>query len=113
MGEKFNMEDTRENVIEMPQINEERDCSKFITIGYEIVSMIFETLISFVPIILYWLIFYFSNTKVDYYEHIKNGSIIWIFLAMLVAGNFKIIVDSQHKRGIGQRLIIACMIFLC
>lgn len=94
----------------MPQITEERNYSKIIAIGYEMISMIFEMLISFVPIVLYWLVFYLSNTKVDYFEHIKNGSIIWIFLAMLVAGNFKLLVDGHHKNGLAQRLILACII---
>ncbi|RKJ60167.1 hypothetical protein [Roseburia sp. 1XD42-69] len=104
------MGNTVEKVIEMPQITEERNYSKIMAIGYEIISMIFEMSISFVPIVLYWLVFYLSNTKVDYFEHIKNGSIIWIFLAMLVVGNFKLLVDGQHKYGFAQRLIIACII---
>lgn len=101
---------TVEEVIEMPQITEERDYSKIINIRNEIISMIFEMLISFVPIVLYWVVFYLSNTKVDYFEHIKNGSIIWIFLAMIVAGNFKILVGKQHKNGLTQRVIIASIL---
>lgn len=80
------------------------------TIGNELINMFFEMLILFVPIVLYWLIFYLSNKKVDYYEHIRNGSIIWIFLAMLVAGNFNILINGQHKNGFSQRVIIACTI---
>lgn len=104
------MNGTVEKVIEMPQITEERDYSKIATIGYELISMFFEMLISFVPIVLYWLIFYLSDEKVDYYEHIRNGSIIWIFLAMLVMGNFKLLMNGQHKRRFAQRVIIACII---
>lgn len=104
------MGNTVEKVIKMPQITEEQNYSKIIEIGYEVISMIFEVLISFVPIVLYWLVFYLSNTEIDYFEHIKNGSIIWIFLAMLVAGNFKLLVGGQRKNGFAQRLIIACII---
>lgn len=104
------MSNTVEKVIEMPQITEERDYSKIISIGYEMISMIFEMIISFVPIVLYWLVFYLANTEIDYFEHIRNGSIIWIFLAMLVAGNFKLLVERQHKNGFWQRVIIACII---
>lgn len=104
------MGNTVEKVIEMPQITEEQNYSKIIEISYEVISMIFEVLISFVPIILYWLVFYLSNTEIDYFEHIKNGSVIWIFLAMLVAGNFKLLVGGQRKNGLAQRLIIACII---
>lgn len=104
------MNGTVEKVIEMPQITEERDYSKIAIIGYELISMLFEVFISFVPIVLYWLVFYLSDAKVDYYEHIRNGSIIWIFLAMLVAGNFKLLINGQHKSGFAQRLIIACII---
>ncbi len=99
-----------EEVIEMQQITEGGDYSKVVTIGNELINMFFEMLISFVPIVLYWLIFYLSNKKVDYYEHIRNGSIIWIFLAMLVAGNFNILINGQHKNGFSQRVIIACTI---
>ena len=104
------MGNTVENVIEIPQITEEQDYSKIVEIAYETINMIFEVLISFVPIVLYWLVFYLSNAKIDYFEHIKNGSIIWIFLAMLVAGNFKLVIAGQRKNGFAQRLIIACII---
>ena len=59
------MGNTVEKVIEMPQITEERNYSKIMAIGYEIISMIFEMSISFVPIVGYWLVFYLSNTKVE------------------------------------------------
>ena len=29
---------------------------------------------------------------------------------MLVAGNFKLLINGQHKSGFAQRLIIACII---
>lgn len=104
------MRNTVEKVIEMPQIASEQNNYQITVIIYELINMIFEMFISFVPIVLYWLVFYFSDIKVDYYEHIKNGSIIWIFLAMLVAGNFKILVNGQHRSGLAQRLIVACIL---
>ena len=105
------MNGTVEKVIEMPQIAEKRDYSKIIAVGYEFISLLFEILISFVPIILYWLAFYLSeNAEVDYYEQVRNGSIAWIFLAVLVSGNFNILIDGKYKRGFAQRLIIACII---
>ena len=104
------MSDTVEKVIEMPQNFKEQNNHQSSMIGYEIINMLFEIFISFVPIILYWLVFYLSNTKVDYFEHVKNGSIIWIFLAMLVAGNFKLLVSGHRKNGLAQRSIIACII---
>lgn len=99
-----------EKVIEMPQITEEKDVSKVNTIINELISMFFEMLISFVPIVLYWLAFYLSDIKVDYFEHIRNGSIIWIFLAMLVAGNFRLLINGQHKNGFAQKIIVASII---
>ena len=57
------MNGTVEKVIEMPQITEERDYSKIAIIGYELISMLFEVFISFVPIVLYWLVFYVSSRK--------------------------------------------------
>ena len=82
------MGNTVEKVIEMPQITEEQNYSKIIEIGYEVISMIFEVLISFVSIVLYWLVFYLSDTEIDYFEHIKNGSIIWIFFSDACGGEF-------------------------
>jgi hypothetical protein len=105
------MHDTTEKVIEMPQIYEEVEDFKLNGIFKDIVEMFFEVVISFIPIILYWMIFYLSDMKIDYFEHVKNGSIIWIFLAMLVAGNFKLLTDSHHKNGLVQRLIVGCIIF--
>lgn len=104
------MNNTIEKVIEMQQISERKNYSRISIIVNELISMFFEVFISFVPIILYWLVFYLSGMKVDYYEHIKNGSIIWIFLAMLVAGNFNLLINGQHKNGFGQRLITAFII---
>jgi hypothetical protein len=104
------MDDILEKVIELPQIVKTKEESKITTITNEIINMFFEVFISFVPIILYWLIFYLSDTKVDFYEHIKNGSIIWIFLTMLVMGNFKLLVNRQYKNGLAQKLIIAFII---
>lgn len=107
---KLQMSDNVEKVIEMPQIMENYKKLKLLTIQYEMISMFFEMFISFVPIVLYWLSFWLSNKKIDYYEHIKNGSIIWIFLTMLVMGNFKLLIDEQRKNGGAQRLITAFII---
>lgn len=104
-----------ERVIPMKQISKTDDHMNKVRVSKiknEILDMIFEMLISFVPITLYWLIFYMANKPVDYYEHIKNGSIIWIFLAMLVAGNFKIITNSPKPNKIIQKLIIMFTIIL-
>lgn len=106
----YRMYNTVEKVIEMPQLTKEHDSSQIVNVVYEIIDMIFEMFISFVPIILYWLIFYFAGDKVDFYEHVKNGSIIWIFLAMLVAGNFKLLVSEHRESGLVQRMIIAAII---
>lgn len=104
------MENTVEKVIEIPNIRLNKTPSNIVNITYEFIDMLFEMLISFLPIILYWLSAYLTATNINFYEHVKNGSIIWIFLAMLVAGNFKLLITKRHKDGIAQRIIIAFII---
>lgn len=66
------MENTTEEVIEIPYtIKQEPDSTRIDGILSEIVDMFFEVFISFIPIVLYWLLFYISGNKIDFYEHIK------------------------------------------
>lgn len=82
---------TYDNIIELPkrktiENDNRRQMSAIVNV---LIDMLFEMAISFVPIILYCLFLGLSNEKIDIYEHFKNGSIIWIFIAMMVSCNFK------------------------
>lgn len=104
------MENTIEEVIEMRPIKDDKDNTKIDFIINEIITMIFEIIVSFIPIILYYTYFFISNKNIDYFEHIKNGSIVWIFLALLVMGNFKILFSSEYSDNIWQKIIFAWII---
>lgn len=100
-----------EEVKEMTKIEDEKNVSSKRRIK-EFLNSCFEMAISFCPVIFYWLIFYLSDKPVDWYEHIKNGSITWIFLTFLVMGNFKIVTNKGQKEGFFKGFILAMIILL-
>lgn len=102
-----------EKVLEVPRLEEDTDRSlkgRICLFFKEVISMLFEIGISFVPIFLYYLTFFLSDRGIDYYEHMKNGSIVWIFLAILIMGNFKVIVSRKHKIKFCQTLVAMAII---
>lgn len=105
---------TYDNIIELPKRKtiENDNRRQMSAIINDLIDMLFEMAISFVPIILYCLFLGLSNKKIDIYEHFKNGSIIWIFIAMMVSCNFKIMTNSKNKTTPMKKVIFSAIIIL-
>lgn len=107
----MNENDTEYSIIKMRSFRtyKNNDAKKKIT--SDLINMLFEIVISFVPILLYWVVFVITNTSIDFFEHIKNGSIIWTCLTILVTSNFSLLISTPKRNDVAQNLVIACIIF--